>query len=174
MVMRTGRASVAAAVLVSVAWSGPHLSAQQVDASRRFLTAVDYFEIEALYARSNVAMDRGVDGGRAFANTFVSNGVLTRDGLSVSGRKQLAELTKTEPTQRTWIANLLIEPSAEGAVGWAYVIQIPLPPAGAASPAGVAATEGGLYHDTIVRTPEGWRSKSRTYRAGHGFPSRKP
>lgn len=160
-------------VLAGVMLVGAQLSAQRDTAPSKGLAASDYFEIEALYARSNMAMDRGTEGGEAFARTFVPGGVLHRDGTTVTGRKNLAELLKAPPAQRTWIGNLLIEPAAEGAVGWAYVIQIPFSQAGDGASAGATATEGGLYHDIIVKTSEGWRFKTRTYRAGHGLPSAK-
>ena len=141
------------------------------------LTALDVAEIEALYARSNLALDSGAEGGLAFARTFVSDGALHRDSKVVTGQRDLAALARNTPALRTWIGNLMIEPSAEGAVGWAYVLQIPFASAGdapAASGGQTAVTEGGLYHDILVRTSAGWRFKTRTYTEGHGLPSARP
>ena len=68
----------------------------------------------------------------------------------------------------------MIQPSTEGAVGWAYILQIDS--SGGDSQGGAGArssvTEGGLYHDVIVKTADGWRFKKRTYIGGHGMPER--
>ena len=63
----------------------------------------------------------GQDPGR----TFTSDGeLLNQDGTTV-GHEALAELAvENQHGLRHWISNLMIQPSPEGAVGWAYILRI--------------------------------------------------
>ena len=130
------------------------------------LTALDYTQIEMLYARNNMGMDSGGDDGYILAQTFTSDGeLLNQDGTTV-GHEALAELAvENQHGLRHWISNLMIQPSPEGAVGWAYILQIDSRGSGD-SQGGAgdrnSVTEGGLYHDVIVKTADGWRFKNRT------------
>ncbi len=63
-------------------------------------------------------------------------------------------------------------PSAEGAIGWAYVLTVDGFTAIGGTPAKAAIQTGGPYRDVLVKTPDGWRFKSRTLIAGNGVPSR--
>ena len=72
---------------------------------------------------------------------------------------------------QTWLTNLMIQPSPEGAIGWAYIWHVALV---CGSPTGAAVTEAtspvkdaGLYRDVIVKTAEGWRFKKRRYTPGN-------
>ena len=137
------------------------------------LTAADHTAIHMLYAQSNLAFDSGADNGRAFARTFTADGVMTRQtGTTIAGRDQLAALAaRNQSCLRTWLANLMIEPSAEGATGWAYIWEMNLGCAagGVGAPGEQAGPlqEGGLYRDVIVRTADGWQFKTRSYMPGN-------
>ena len=127
------------------------------------LTAVDYAQIEMLYGRYNMARDSGADEGNAFARTFTSDGELVSPRGQFVGHAALARLAaETEGGIRHWTSNLMIEPSVGGATGWGYVRGVDVDEAGAGF--------GGLYHDVIVKTSDGWRFKQRTFVPGHGIP----
>jgi hypothetical protein len=152
-------------------WAGPAL---QGTASASALTALDYAEIHMLYGRSNISFDSGADKGYAFARTFTSDGVLVTHGSAtpVTGHAQLAALAaKNASCLRTWLTNLMIEPSDEGAIGWAYMWQVELACGSRSTDADPAATspvkEGGIYRDVLVKTAGGWRFKRRSYTPGH-------
>lgn len=121
----------------------------------RSLTALDYAEIHQLYARYAVAADTDIDDGEMFARVFTEDGVINGN----SGYEQLKavanDLDKFRAengmgnTPSHYVSNILIEPTAEGAMGVAYNH----------SPEGGK----GVYHDQLVKTPEGWRFKQRTF-----------
>jgi hypothetical protein len=132
------------------------------------LSALDYIEIEMLYGWNNIALDSAAEKGEMFARTFTPDGSLQSDGRTVTGRKNLAELAaRGEPAMRRWLSNLYIEPSPEGAIGWAYIVTV-----GGLGVTGTtprpAIESGALYRDVLVKTPEGWRFKSRTSTPGNG------
>jgi hypothetical protein len=58
---------------------------------------------------------------------------------------------------RHFLTNVLIEPSAEGATGMQYLAVIDVGEDG--KPTSIFL--GGRYEDVYVKTPEGWRFKSR-------------
>src|SRR5262245_2392091 len=115
------------------------------------LSALDYAEIQMLYGRSNISFDSGGDRGYALARPFTPDGVLAARGSApISGHAQLATLAaKNASCLQTWLTNLMIEPSPDGAVGWAYIWQIELAcgsrPAAVTSGSNTAVKEGGLY-----------------------------
>ena len=130
------------------------------------LTAMDYAQIEQLYAQYNHYIDNGKDEGRAFANLFTPDGVLNTGspGLgAVRGTAALAGLARTigspPPTVKAshYAVNIMIDPSPEGATGSAYLLMISSPRQGT-SVTGLS----GIYTDTLVRTPGGWKFKTRT------------
>ena len=137
------------------------------------LTALDYAEIQMLYGRSHISFDSGADRGYAFARTFTPDGMLIARGAApVTGHERLAALAAANTScLQTWLTNLMIEPSPEGAVGWAYIWHIDLAcgSRSAAQGAGsnTAVKEGGLYRDDIVKTAAGWRFRRRSYTPGH-------
>jgi hypothetical protein len=137
------------------------------------LTALDYVEIENLYGWNNIGLDSAAENGEAFARTFTEDGSMQIDGRTVVGHKSLAELAaKAEPAMHRWLSNLYIEPSAEGAVGWAYLVNLDglgVPAAGA-PPGKPAFRDGGLYRDVLVKTADGWRFKKRVFTPGNTMP----
>jgi hypothetical protein len=94
--------------------------------------------------------------------------------LSVEGRQKLSEFAggphgaNKGPTNVAHAAQIpLIEPSAEGAVGTAYVLLVRIGESGKPS----ALNGGGIYRDVFVKGPEGWRIKKRVYLPAHSVPA---
>jgi len=165
--------SSALAVLLVLASTGGTLQAATPATAK--LGAMDYIDIQQLVNRLNFALDYCGNGGRDFAALFVEGGeyiVDEGDGKPrvVRGAEQLAALAggpdcaalRTPP--RAYLAHLaeslVIEPTATGARGMAYAIY--------PSRKGKVFSEDvtgqmGLYHDEYVRTPQGWRLKSRRH-----------
>jgi len=122
-------------------------------ADRKALSAMDYIEIQQLYARYAAALDFG--DGAARATTFTVDGVF----------RNLASHHKPEPVasvvarttahgnvgDRHMISHLIITPTKEGANGFAYILKIDRD----------QKVYTGFYDDTLVRTPDGWRFKSK-------------
>lgn len=155
------------------AQSGP--KGRTASAGKRSLSALDHIEIENLYGWNNIALDSAVEKGEMFARTFTADGLLQIDGRTVTGRKNLAEFAASgEPAMRRWLSNLYIEPSAEGAIGWAYVLTVDGFKATGGTPARAAIQSGALSRDVLVKTPDGWRFKSRTFTPGNGVPASLP
>ena len=118
------------------------------------LTAADYIEIEQLYARYARALDLGDP--EAWADTFTADGVF-RDA---TGRDELVAYAENsygrrQGTGRHWNSQLVVTPTAEGADGSAYLLLLDV----GAQPPGINVA--GLYSDKLVKTPAGWRFKSR-------------
>jgi hypothetical protein len=162
---------MAVAAFLACVVSGSGHAYQRTAGGTSGLTALDYAEIQMLYGRSNVAFDSGTENGLAFARTFTADGVLVaQGGTPVVGHAKLAALAaKNASCPQTWLTNLMIEPSPEGAVGWAYIWQIALACGSrAADPTAKSPVrEGGIYRDDIVKTSDGWRFKRRSYTAGN-------
>ncbi len=123
--------------------------------SKGKLTGDDYLEIQQLYARYNMAIDSGDAEG--YAATFTKDGVFN----TFTGHDALVEFIHNwrdkmgGANRRHWNTNLAIAPSPEGATGAVYLLLVDV---GQKPPAiGSAAT----YTDTLVKTPEGWRFKTR-------------
>jgi SnoaL-like domain len=141
------------------------------------LSALDYSEIQMLYGRSIISFDSGANKGYAFARTFTPDGVLVARGRApITGHAQLAALAaRNASCLQTWLTNLMIEPAAEGAIGWAYIWHIELVCGSRVASAGAgsnsAVKEGGIYRDVIVKTADGWRFKRRSYTPGHTIPT---
>lgn len=132
------------------------------------LTAQDYVEIQQLATRYSHALDAGFENGYAYADLF------THDGAAFDrwiGREQISEIPRTGSRQplgpnyvRHFAMNHLIEPTATGAIGKQYVVVIDLSRDG--KPASIFL--GGQYQDVYVKTPQGWRFKTRTeFRSGY-------
>jgi hypothetical protein len=122
-------------------------------ADRTALTAMDYIEIQQLYARYALSLDMG--DGAARAATFTTGGYYAN---LPSGHKpvyvdELVERTNATGNngERHLVNNIIITPTKEGADGFAYLTMI--------SRDGKAHT--GFYTDKLVRTPEGWRFVGR-------------
>jgi actinorhodin biosynthesis protein ActVIA len=144
-----------AAVLSVHAAGGPTLSAN------------DYAEIHGLYARYVWAFDSS--DGDMFASVFTDDGEFVTGTRTTKGRKDLVAMAsrgpkKDHPKIFHITTNVLITPSAEGAIGHAYVVLVDL----AKNP---AISGGGVYDDVIVRTAQGWKFKRRSYFPEPGPPA---
>lgn len=124
------------------------------------LTAMDYLEIAQLVASYGHALDSGWgkgENGEAYANLYAADAAF---GGAV-GHDQLVTLGRVQPRGpdfvRHYLTNHVIEPTAAGAKGKEYLIVIDNGENGRGS----ALFLGGHYEDTYVKTPAGWRFKTR-------------
>jgi hypothetical protein len=119
------------------------------------LTTQDYIDIEQLYAQYNHAIDTG--DGEGWAATFTSDGSFNR----FTGHDALVGFIKSwrekmnGANRRHWNSNLRITPSADGA---SAVVLLMIVDVGTQPPSIVMT---GQYTDTLVKTPNGWRFKTR-------------
>ncbi len=140
------------------------------------LSALDYQEITQLINRYAYGIDTCANNGYDYANLFTSDGVFVDRNsdagfaaggrVLAQGREALATLvgggSRGCATKLVWtdwshlMLNHEITPSAEGATGRVYLVQL-----GMDGPGSVARHGG--YEDVYVRTPEGWRIQSRTH-----------
>ena len=149
---------------------------QQVGQTAPALTALDYVEIEQLYARYAFGNDTDAGNGDMWAQVFTEDGVFdvtnpTGDTLPLRGYEELKAFAESRDennplkTPVHYTTNILIEPTAEGARGAAYFL---LPSDAEEDGQRPAIIAKGVYHDQLVKTPEGWRIKNRTFTWG-GF-----
>lgn len=158
MLKRLALVAVAAGVgIVTLAT----VQAQQRVAKPQALSAQDILEIQQLGAKYAYGLDTGADNGAYYANVFTVDGsfgaTVGRDKLAALAREGGGRL-KLHGYQHI-VTNVIVEPSAEGAVGSQY-IQV-LVVGGPNKPPTI--DHGGRYEDVYVRTAEGWRIKTRTY-----------
>jgi hypothetical protein len=115
------------------------------------LTTQDYIDIEQNYARYYHTIDSGDAEG--WADTFTDdgnfNGTIGRAALMESRRRSGPSKT------RHVVSNLVITPTAAGANGSLYVFIF--------DPQDVPLTINSYsrYDDTLVKTPKGWRFKTK-------------
>ena len=139
-------------------------------------SARDYQEILQLINSYAYGIDTCADNGYAYANLFATDGVfIDRNSdagfaaggrVLARGRDGLAELVgggsrgcETKLVWTDWshlMLNPVITPTADGATGRIYLVQL-----GIEGPGSVARHGG--YEDVYVRTAEGWRIQSRTH-----------
>jgi len=134
------------------------------------LTALDYIEIQQLSAKYAFAIDNCTNNGYDYADLYTPDGefVSGRDGGRFKGREALAEAAgggkrgcqRKGVFQSHEIANLIIEPTPEGAKGKSYLVY-----PGVKGERGGPDNNGhvGGYEDTYVKTPNGWRFKQRIH-----------
>jgi hypothetical protein len=105
-----------------------------------------------------------LDGCKAseYASLFAADGsFISGPRGTMTGPEKLASLVTSEPFCKPGAAarsamshafsKVVIEPTASGAMGKVYL------------PGREPNTSGGHYEDLYVKTPEGWKFKSRTY-----------
>jgi hypothetical protein len=140
---------------VSAAQSQPQQSLvpQGMLADRNALSAMDYIEIEQLYARYAASLDLG--DGAARATTFTPDGTFAN---IVRNHEPISLPELVERTNRTgnigdrhMTLHLVITPTEAGANGFAYTLKVDRH----------QKVYTGFYNDTLVRTPDGWRFKTR-------------
>lgn len=158
------RLGIVVAVVAAVA-AGAYVQQAGAKEGVMELTALDHAEIRNLYAKYNHYVDSGKDEGRAYANLFTSDGVFYINLQSrrvARGHAELAAVAKGAGSPPPVLkaahhaVNIMIEPTAEGASGSAYLIMISSPTEG-------TTTTGlsGIYFDKLVKTGDGWRFKER-------------
>ncbi len=168
--MKTMRNAIATAVLsvFFVGFSGT--SAQQPTSPTPVLTALDYLEIEQLVYRYGYALDTGADNGFAYADLYADDATFTGtnqgpSGRTYQGRERLAALArggKRGPNFMShWVTNVVVEPAPGGAIGKTYVGIFDIGNGGNGAKSRV--DHGGIYNDVYVKTPKGWRFKSRSF-----------
>ena len=125
------------------------------------LTVDDYLEIQQLVSRYPYALDVDPDAGASYANLFTPDAVFRQP--RTEGREALARLAASAPHGQNFIrhflANQLIEPTADGAAGRQYLVVIDIGENGMPS----SIFLGGHYEDVYAKTPDGWRFKTRTF-----------
>ena len=141
--------SVMAALLVGFLLGAASPSTAQT------LTALDYQEIQQLYARYNFAID--ASDAQAYAALFVPDGSFN----NYNGHDALVGFIKGRApgNLRHWNTNLMITGTPEGATGAVYLMLLDV---GVNPP---VVTRAAKYEDTLVKTANGWRFKKRTTRA---------
>lgn len=136
--------AAAAAMLVGTSWAADTLAAQ------------DYFEIQQLYARYNIAIDSGDAEG--WAATFTPDGVFN----TFSGHDALVGFIKTwreklhGATLRHWNINLQITGNSKEASATTYLMLVDF----STKPTSILMT--GSYTDSLIKTKDGWRFTKRT------------
>lgn len=146
--------------LVGVVAVAGSLYAQQKKAGK--LTTDDYVEIYRLYGRYPWAVDSR--DGETWAGLFTPDGMFEHpDGKQIVGHDELVKepLRGLGPASATTAVhagtNIWVEPTAEGARGGAYLLNIV--PGEKGKPATITAVA--FYEDTFVKTRDGWRIKRR-------------
>lgn len=125
------------------------------------LTGQDYAEIQQLYARYNHAVD-AIDG-EGVASVYTPDGTFNLGkNRQLVGHDALVHWVNTEVKanhavdhRRHWNTNLMIAGTPEGAKGAVYLLTINV---GVNPP---VILQAGRYDDTLVKTPQGWRFKTR-------------
>lgn len=133
------------------------------------LTAQDYIDIRALASRYAYGLDTGADNGDLYANVFTADAefhgppaVPGGPPFNAKGRDELRKFAipgRGSAYVRHFMTNHLIEASPEGARGKVYLLVIDIAQNGKPT----SVNMGGHYEDIYVRTPEGWRIKSRNF-----------
>ena len=156
----------AAATGILVVVAGVQLFAQTPT-----LTSDDYIAIQQLVSKYAYAIDECTNRGYDYADLYVADGTFatSRNGKilnTFAGRDRLAEAARggrPDCKDVPWagivhmLVNHVIEPAPGGATGKVYLIAIGLD----GEPGKVEAQ--GRYEDVYVKTPQGWRFKSRVH-----------
>ena len=134
------------------------------------LTAEDRLEIQELLHRYMFILDAGEnhDNGYGYADLFTEDGTFGgrppgREALAAAAGRQVdgsynSVHTRGEQNQIHLNVGEIIVPTAEGARGISYLLMIDGP-----------ANQiywAGWYEDVYVKTPKGWRFKSRVHVSG--------
>ena len=168
--------TVALSAIVGAATTALMLSMPRVDAASPKLSAADYQEIAQLTNRYAYGIDTCANNGYDYADVFTPDGeFIDRNSdagfkaggrVLAKGRDALATLIgggsrgcKTKLVWTDWshiMSNLVVTPTADGATGRLYLLQMDI------KGPGTIERHGG-YEDVYVKTASGWRIKSRTH-----------
>jgi hypothetical protein len=142
------------------------------------LTPMDRIQIQQLIARYAFALDTGGRNGYDYADLFTADGLFVgmnqgATGRAYRGRDSLAALARGGSRNQNYVShyitNVVLEATPDGARGTQYAII-----GDVSEPSGKSAwTHGGHYEDTYVKTPDGWRFKTRVFYASEGGPTPK-
>ena len=125
------------------------------------LTPQDYIDIQQLVSSYPYGLDGNTDNGATYASLFAPGAVFGRP--RTEGRENLMALANTQPRGanyvRHFITNHVIEPAPGGAIGREYAVIIDIGENG--NPGRISL--GGRYDDEYVKTPQGWKFKTRTF-----------
>jgi hypothetical protein len=148
--------------LIVAASGGVWVYAQQKNAPP-MLSPQDYLEIQQLYGYYTRDVDPGSE--RDASWLYSADGTFEFRGRKTEGMKALQEFyQRVRKGQAFGIrhlnSNFLLLPTPEGARGTAYMVQVER--RDAANP--ITVTLFGVYHDTFVKTADGWKFKSRVLR----------
>ena len=165
--MRTRNLAAAVALVGAGAAIGWIAAPGGAAAAAGTLVAQDYAEIEQLYWRYNHGADfRDAD---LFLSAFTDDAVFRVGDREYVGRAELAAMRverhagQTGDTgRRHWNNGWRITRSGDGAAGRTYWLLVDV---GSGQPNHVAS---GYYDDVYVKTPDGWRIKSRTISSDAG------
>jgi hypothetical protein len=151
-------------VTAMVAGGAIWVYAQQKAASG-MLSSQAYIEIQQLYGYYTRDVDPGSP--RDASWLFAADGSFeTPQGQKYTGQQQLKEFYEQLRKRQSFgirhlNSNFLLHATPEGASGTAYMIQVER--RDASKP--IAVTVFGVYHDTFVKTPAGWRFKDRVFKS---------
>jgi len=170
-------ATVVLSATVGAATTALIVSMPRVDAAAAAkLSPADYQEIAQLTNRYAYGIDTCGNNGYDYADVFTPDGEFIDKNsdagfkaggrVLAKGREALATLIgggsrgcKTKLVWTDWshiMTNLVVTPSADGATGRLYLLQMDI------KGPGTIERHGG-YEDVYVRTKDGWRIKSRTH-----------
>jgi hypothetical protein len=145
----------------AIAYAQQRQAGATVPKTTMLLTPQDYIDIQQLVSSYPYGLDENTDNGESYANLFAPGAVFTRP--RTEGHDNLAALANGQPHgahyTRHFITNHVIEPAPGGAIGKEYAVIIDIGEDG--KPGGIAL--GGRYDDEYVKTPEGWRFKTRAF-----------
>jgi hypothetical protein len=151
------------AAFSATAATRPLNATEPKDSAGSALTALDYLDIERLVSSYGHALDSGFgqgDNGAAYAGLFAPDGIFYSRGRPYQG-EQLYQLARDQPHGadyvRHFLTNHVIEPAPGGATGKEYLVVLDIGRDG--QPGTVYL--GGHYEDVYVKTPDGWRFKTR-------------
>jgi hypothetical protein len=127
------------------------------------LTPMDYVDIYRLYSDYSVALDTG--NGPARVATFTKDGTFSWFMSHHVPESMATVLKRTNDYGRTIrprriyhiLTNIHITPTADGADGTCYAVL------GYVDQNGDWKVQPGFYTDTLVKTPVGWRFKTRVF-----------
>ncbi len=132
--------------------------AQQKGAETPTLTVADYFEIQQLVHRYAHAIDTCNENGKEYARLYTPDGAyISQNGTRYEGPEKLIEVSCGRRINVSHLSmNLVIDPAPGGATGKSYLVLV----------TGQGAQQrferlGVGYEDFYVKTPEGWRFKTR-------------
>jgi len=164
---RVVHVALTAAVSAAALWCAQPVLAQ----APATLTPQDYIAIQQLVSKYAYAIDECTNRGYDYADLYTADGAFytSRGGKVLGrfeGRERLAEAARggmPDCKGVPWagivhmLVNHVIEPAPGGATGKVYLIAVGLD----GEPGKVEAQ--GRYDDVYVRTPQGWRFKTRTH-----------